>query len=142
MKKKTRAYPIWVMRGIFLYGMVCLDRRSQSQEVDMGTPSIALTEDQWAKIQKDAAGSHMLTENEVGKLALLLNKKVNIPFMSEKTEGKILIKLVRRVDAYLYKALPNELYELIRDSADGISDDEADEIPLCQGSCHILKKVS
>ena len=94
----------------------------------MPTPSITLTPEQWDKVQKDASGTHMLSEEEVGRLAALLNDKVNIPFMSENTEGKILIKLVRRVDSYLYDALPNELYEQIRDSADGISKEEAEEM--------------
>lgn len=94
----------------------------------MPTPTVSLTQEQWEKIQKDASGIHMLTQKEVEKLATLLNKKVNIPLMSETTEQTILVKIVRRVDSYLYNALPNELYEQIRDASDGISNEEADQM--------------
>jgi len=71
MKNKINpAYTIWVMCGIFPHGTVCLDRRHHWEE-SMSTPSIELTEDQWAKIQKDTAGNHMLTKDEPEKPTLL-----------------------------------------------------------------------
>jgi hypothetical protein len=53
---------------------------------------------------------------------------VNIPFVGEEKEAVILVKIVKQVDRYIYKSLPNEIYELIAESADGISADEAELI--------------
>lgn len=74
-------------------------------------------------VQKD-----MLTVEEVGYLATQLNAKINLPFANEKTEQKIYIKFVTKVDRLLYESLPNELYGLIKDSTDGISEEEADKL--------------
>jgi len=68
---------------------------------------------------------HKMTETEVRNLAEKLNKKIDIPFFSEKKEGKILIKIVLKVDTFLYDHLPNEFYELVRNLDDGIDDAEA-----------------
>ncbi len=68
---------------------------------------------------------HKMTETEVRNLAEKLNDKIDIPFFSEKKEGKILIKIVLKVDTFLYDNLPNEFYDLVRCLDDGIDDDEA-----------------
>lgn len=66
-----------------------------------------------------------LTEAEVKDLASKLNHKVNIPLISETREEKILIKVILRVDTFLYDNLPNEIYDLVRSSENGIEDEEA-----------------
>lgn len=66
-----------------------------------------------------------LTEAEVKDLASKLNDKVNIPLISETREEKILIKVILRVDTFLYDNLPNEIYDLVRSSKNGIEDEEA-----------------
>ena len=66
-----------------------------------------------------------LTEAEVKDLASKLNDKVNIPLISETREEKILIKVILRVDTFLYDNLPNEIYDLVRSSKSGIEDEEA-----------------
>ena len=66
-----------------------------------------------------------LTQKEAQDLANLLNQKINIPIMGENSEGKILLKIVIKVDTFLYDNLPNEFYDLIRSLNKGIDDDEA-----------------
>lgn len=66
-----------------------------------------------------------MTDQEVKNLAKKLNKKINIPLIRETKEEKILIKIVIKIDRFLYNNLPNEFYDLIRSLEDGIDDDEA-----------------
>lgn len=66
-----------------------------------------------------------MTETEIRDLARKLNKKIDVPFITETGEEKILIKIVLKIDGFLYDNLPNELYDLIRSTERGISDDEA-----------------
>lgn len=70
----------------------------------------------------------MLTDAEVLALASKLNRVVNVPFVGEANELVVFTKLVRRIDRALYKALPNEYYELVHNAADGISQAEAQAI--------------
>ena len=44
---------------------------------------------------------------------------------NEEAEAKILIRIVLKVDNFLYNNLPNEIYDLIRSSKDGIDEKEA-----------------
>jgi len=91
--------------------------------------TITLTEKQWDKIQNDADKQvEMLSHKEIEKIATKLNRKINVPFLSEEKEQVVLVKLVRKVDKYIYSVLPNEFYELIKNSTDGIDEDEADMI--------------
>lgn len=62
---------------------------------------------------------------EIKSLAERLNEKVNVPLVGETTEEKILIKVVLKVDGFLYDNLPNEIYDLVRSVDKGIDDDEA-----------------
>lgn len=66
-----------------------------------------------------------LTETEVRELAIFLNDKIDVPLISATYEEKILVKVVIKVDNFLYDNLPNELYDLIRSHKNGIDDDEA-----------------
>lgn len=68
-----------------------------------------------------------LTQYEIQTLAEKVNKEIDIPFVSERKEEKILIKIILKIDRFLYDNLPNELYDLIR-SDDGISDQEAENL--------------
>ncbi len=66
-----------------------------------------------------------LTQEEVKALAVKLNTKINVPIINETKEEKILIKIIVKVDTFLYSNLPNEFYNLVRNMDDGIDDDEA-----------------
>lgn len=66
-----------------------------------------------------------MTEKEIKDLAERLNSKINVPIINETKEEKILIKIVMKVDRFLYDNLPNELYGLVRDTDKGIDDTEA-----------------
>ncbi len=66
-----------------------------------------------------------MTEAEVRSLAKRLNDKINVPLIKETKEEKILIKLIVKVDTFLYDHLPNEFYDLVRSADKGIDDDEA-----------------
>ena len=66
-----------------------------------------------------------MTQDEVKSLAERLNDLINVPIIGETTEEKILIKVVLKVDGFLYDSLPNEIYGLVRSVDKGLSDDEA-----------------
>ena len=66
-----------------------------------------------------------MTEEEIKDLAKRLNKKINVPLISDTGEEKILIKIVLKIDHFLYDNLPNEFYDLIRSIENGIDDTEA-----------------
>ena len=65
---------------------------------------------------------------EIERIAYKLNEKINIPFVSEEKEGDILVKIVLKVDNFLYDNLPNELYDLIRSAEDGIDEKESERL--------------
>jgi hypothetical protein len=66
-----------------------------------------------------------MSQKEIIDLAERLNKKINVPIINETREEKILIKIVIKIDRFLYDNLPNEFYDLIRAVDKGIDDDEA-----------------
>ena len=66
-----------------------------------------------------------LTREEIMELAQKLNEKIDVPFVSETGEEKILVKIVVKIDTFLYDHLPNEFYDLVRSLEGGISDQEA-----------------
>lgn len=66
-----------------------------------------------------------MTEDEIKDLAQRLNKKINVPVINETGEEKILIKIILKIDNFLYDNLPNEFYELVRDVDKGIDNKEA-----------------
>jgi hypothetical protein len=90
---------------------------------------ISLTEKQFKEmlVEYNAKDEHRhrMTQSEVQLLAEKLNKKIDVPLISERKEGKILLKIILKIDKFLYDSLPNELYDLIRNLNDGIDDDEA-----------------
>ena len=66
-----------------------------------------------------------MDESEVRSLAQKLNEKINVPLVKETKEEKILIKVIVKVDTFLYDHLPNEFYDLVRSVDKGIDDEEA-----------------
>ena len=66
-----------------------------------------------------------LSQEEAQRIASKLNENFDVPFKGEKWEQKIFVKLVVKVDNFLYDHLPNELYDLIRSLDEGIDDEEA-----------------
>jgi len=66
-----------------------------------------------------------MTDDEIKDLAQRLNKKINIPFVRETGEEKIFIKIILKIDTFLFDQLPNEFYDIIRSSDHGISKSEA-----------------
>ena len=91
--------------------------------------TITLTADQLQKILDDADKKvEMLTVAQIEVIATKLNEHINIPILSERGEQVVFAKIVKKIDRFLYSVLPNELYELVNISTDGISDDEAELI--------------
>lgn len=69
--------------------------------------------------------SEMLTDEQVNAIAQKVNEAVNLPLLNENAEFKVFAKIVRLIDRKIYEILPNEYYELINDSSNGISEEEA-----------------
>jgi hypothetical protein len=91
----------------------------------------ALNSTQIAQIKEDlGTDKEFLTDEEVLAIAENVKAKIpfKIPFLSDQTVLTILFKNVRKIDRELYKLLPNEYYELVRNLSDGISSDEAKEL--------------
>ena len=88
-----------------------------------------LTEEQFKVLLDEyfapAENRSKMSEGEIVDLAKRLNKKINVPIINETGEEKILIKIVIKVDRFLYDYLPNEFYDLVRSIDKGINDDEA-----------------
>jgi len=68
---------------------------------------------------------YKMTFDEIKDLAERLNRKIDVPLVKETKEEKILIKIILKIDTFLYDNLPNEFYDLIRSTDRGIDDKEA-----------------
>jgi len=91
--------------------------------------TITLTKEQLAQIRKDMTEQvEMLNDAEVNALALKVNDAINLPFLNPEKEFVVFVKVIKWVDKQLYQLLPNEYYELVKDSTDGISKEEAKKI--------------
>lgn len=66
-----------------------------------------------------------MTDEEIKDLAQRLNEKIDVPIISETREERIFVKIVFKMDRFLYDNLPNEFYDLIRSTKNGINDEEA-----------------
>lgn len=66
-----------------------------------------------------------MTSEEIKDLAERLNRKINVPIINETGEEKILIKIILKIDNFLYDHLPNEFYDLVRSTDRGIDKKEA-----------------
>lgn len=88
-----------------------------------------LTVDQFKQLLEDYHAEPIkrskLEEDEIMDIAKRLNEKINVPIINETREEKILIKIVVKIDTFLYDNLPNEFYDLVRSMDKGIDDDEA-----------------
>ncbi len=97
--------------------------------------AIILTEDQRKQVLHEFdVQIEMLSAEEVEVLASKLNKKIDLPFITEGTEQIVFVKTVKVFDRLLYQNIPNELYGLIKNTSDGISDKDAEELKLVLGS--------
>jgi len=91
--------------------------------------SITLTEEQRDQIASDMDNQvEMLNAEEVEALATKLNEKIDIPYIDDNAEQLIMVKIVKKIDRLLYRKLPNEIYGLVKNSRDGISDDDARQL--------------
>ena len=97
------------------------------REKGMTIRSLTIEEHQAIKNDMDKQVD-MLSDAEIEHLAAKLNEKVDVPFLKEGSEHRILAKIVKKVDRYLYKSLPNELYGLIKVATDGLSDTEVEQL--------------
>ncbi|WP_286239134.1 hypothetical protein [Neptuniibacter halophilus] len=93
---------------------------------------ITLSEDQYRTLVKDffakRSARRLLTRTECIAIAGRLNEKVTLPFLSEQKEHAVLVKIVLKLDHYLYENLPNEIYELIHNLDEGFDDSEAAQL--------------
>lgn len=88
-----------------------------------------LTEDEFRELLEQyfekPEKRQLMSMAEVKYLAQRLNEKINVPIINETKEEKILIKVVLKIDQFLYNNLPNEFYDLVRSFDQGIDDMEA-----------------
>jgi hypothetical protein len=88
-----------------------------------------LTEDEFTQLLDEYFAPpekrSQMSDEEIKDLAERLNEKINVPLINETREEKILIKIVIKIDRFLYDNLPNEFYDLVRSLDKGIDDDEA-----------------
>ncbi len=90
---------------------------------------IKLTKEQLSQIKQDMYENvSMLNDAEVNALAIKVNQAINLPFLSEKKEFVVFVKVIKWIDKKLYQLLPNEYYELVKDTHDGITKEEATKI--------------
>lgn len=73
----------------------------------------------------EPAKRHKMTEAEIVDLAQRLNEKINVPIIDENREEQIFIKIILKIDTFLYDHLPNEFYDVIRSTDRGIDKKEA-----------------
>jgi hypothetical protein len=73
----------------------------------------------------EPAKRNQMTEEEIIDLAKRLNERINVPMVKETNEEKILIKVILKIDTFLYDNLPNEFYDLVRSTDKGIDEKEA-----------------
>jgi hypothetical protein len=93
-------------------------------------PKLAeLTTEQFENLLKEFYAEpvhrHKMTEEEIKDLAQRLNEKINVPLIDENREEQIFIKIILKIDTFLYDHLPNEFYDVIRSTDRGIDIKEA-----------------
>ena len=91
--------------------------------------TLKLTGAQLNRIKEDMSEKvEMLNDAEINALTQQVNQSINLPFINEEKEFVVFAKVIKWVDRQLYRILPNEYYELVKDASDGISEEEADKI--------------
>lgn len=68
----------------------------------------------------------LMRDEEIGLIAAAVNRRIDAPFLNEAQEGRILFKVIKRIDQFLWQVLPDELYELYRTAVDGLDGNDAD----------------
>ncbi|KXJ50298.1 hypothetical protein WNY58_06310 [Neptuniibacter pectenicola] len=93
---------------------------------------ISLKDDQYNALTKayfaKRSQRKLLNKTESIQIAERLNEKVSLPFLSEQKEHAVLVKIIIKIDNYLYEHLPNEIYELIHNIDEGFDDSEAAQL--------------
>ena len=93
---------------------------------------ISLKDDQYGALLKayfaKRSQRHLLNKSESIQIAERLNEKVSLPFLNEHKEQAVLLKIILKIDNYLYESLPNEIYELIHNMDEGFDDSEAAQL--------------
>lgn len=93
---------------------------------------ISLKDNQYSALVKayfaKRSQRQLLNKSESIKIAERLNEKVSLPFLSEPKEQAVLLKIILKIDNYLYESLPNEIYELIHNIDEGFDDSEAAQL--------------
>lgn len=89
---------------------------------------IKLTKEQHEIALKHSEEIHMLTNDQIDKMVEKLLTEIKIPFLSEEKETIILAKTIRKVDMFIYKHLPTEIYECVHLAEDGILNEDAEII--------------
>lgn len=70
----------------------------------------------------------MLTDAQIDSIADKINAKINIPLIGERLEGIFIRFGIRKLDEKLQEVLPPELYKMLEDAADGLSEEEVEAI--------------
>ena len=81
----------------------------------------------------------ILDEAQINWIVKEVNKKVNVPLLGEKAEGKLLRKAVELVLRKLDDALPEEITKFMTDAADGI-EPGADTAEMQENTVNFLNK--
>lgn len=81
----------------------------------------------------------ILDEAQINWIVKEVNKKVNVPLLGEKAEGKLIRKAVDLVLAKLDDALPEEITKFMTDAADGI-EPGADTAEMKENTVDFLNK--
>lgn len=74
--------------------------------------------------ERNYTNDGVLSREEEKQIAKIVNKAINIPFMSEKREYKVFLAGIRLIDKALTLYLPEELLECIHDIQAGVSHEE------------------
>lgn len=91
------------------------------------TVTITLTKQQYENLVKQGhIEKKKLTEEELNDIANRINGGIDIPFIGEEAEFKLIRRAVEILDNNLYNYLPDDYYIMIRDIEDGIGQAEAD----------------
>jgi len=94
--------------------------------------NISITDKKHARMKKDyfakRSARYRLTKKEQTAIAQRLNEKISLPFLSEAKEHAVLVKLILKIDNYLYNLLPNEIFDLIHDQDEGFDEIEAAQV--------------
>jgi len=99
-----------------------------------------LTQERLVKVSNDMfEKKHMLTDEQITKIANKINEHINVPFLKEEKEFVAFFKIIKLIDQKLYNLLPNEYYEFIHDASDGISRNEA--IRIAERITPIINKL-